>query len=120
MLKQLIYPLVTLVCSLISVFTLPYPLIQPFQTYRAFACSVAFHTNTLGTPFFMGQPFDGLLFHRIGKLHRFRLLLVALVRFTLGAFGHVLSSCPTSFSNVPVQFPTNSRGMNTNFLSNPF
>lgn len=120
MFKQLINSLIAFIRTFITVFTLPYPVIQTFYTNRAFTGSMAFNTHNFRTPLFMRQPFYRLLFHRLGKLHQLRLLMVPLLRSSLSAQRHIFDSKSASLGDIPVQLSANRRGMNPNFLSNPF
>jgi hypothetical protein len=119
MLEKLINPLVALTSSFITVFTLPYPLIQPFNTYWAFACFITICTNDFRAPFFLGEPFYRLLFHVLGKLHHLRLNLMPQLRFSLSVIGEIIIASSVSFGSIAEQFSTNSRWMNTYLLRNP-
>ena len=118
--EMLIKSLVTFVCSLITVLTLPYPLIQPFFTHRAKPCIMTDHANYFRAPLLFDQSFCSLLFNRCRERNLLRLVAVPLCSFTLGTFRSVFPSRFPAPGRIPAYFPANRGGMNSNFLSNHF
>ena len=120
MFQMQIYSFIRLICRFITMLRLPNPLVKPFNTQRAPTCFVALHTNQFWAPLFNRQPFYRLLLHRFIKLNKLRLVLMAKIRPTLCIGGQISSSRPSTLSCIPFQFSTNSRGVNSQILSNIF
>ncbi len=68
MLQVGIYLFVGLICRLISMLTLPNPLIQRFYAHRALAGFMPLNTNDLRTPFFYRKPANSLFLHWVENL----------------------------------------------------
>ncbi len=81
MLQKVVDLLKVFVSSFITMFTLPYPLIQLFYTHWTLPGFVTLKTYDLRTPFFIRKPSNNLLFHLGTKLDNFMLNKVSWVRF---------------------------------------
>jgi hypothetical protein len=115
MFQKVINLLMWLICSFVSMFTLPYQLIQRFYAHRAFTGFVVFNVNELRSPLFICKPLNGLLLHWLGNFNQLLCIPMLLICFTLGILSKIITRCSSSFSNIAVQFSTNCRGLITNF-----
>ena len=95
-------------------------MILPFCTNRTRTSFMAYSTNNLRAPLFMGKPLYSLLFHRAAKLNQLRLKLMTLICSTLSITSYLSSRSRTSLGYVSVQLSAYRRWMNSNFMRNLF
>ena len=95
-------------------FTPPNPPVKNFVTDRTISRSA----DKLRTPFLINEQCSRSFLQLRVKLDQFWLFLVSCLRLFLGSLSRVKASCPSSGSNISVQFPRNSRGMNPDLHGN--
>ena len=117
MLQKILNILKGLIRSLVAMLTLPYLLTHRLSAHMTFASFNTFSINKLSAPLFIFQPLYRLFLIIMGKFDQFRLKIMTMVRFTTGILSKILTSCPTPFGNIAVQFSIYGRRMNTNFLT---
>lgn len=102
--KIFIQPLVLAVFPIVTEFTIPNPLINPFMTDHG--SSVAL-TDQLRTPFFILQIPHYRLLHSLIKYPVLRLCGMSQVSSSLSIVGIINPGKTTAFRSIPIKLPTN-------------